>query len=119
MEFSQAELELYKKALKEKVCSLCEKTGYKGGCLVGESGLCPVDYHLKELLTAVLTTPQSDKIADYVPGLRAAVCQHCDNQDGLGQCESREHAYCGLDSFFLLVVQTIEEAKAAAKAANG
>jgi hypothetical protein len=61
------------------------------------------------LLTAVLSTPRSNHIADYVPKIRELVCRHCPNQDEQGRCELRDQAYCDLDSLLVLVVQTIEE----------
>jgi hypothetical protein len=70
---------------------------------------CPFDRHLARLLEAVLTTPRSEFIADYLPRIRELVCSTCPNQNERGVCKARDMAYCGLDSFLVLVVQTIED----------
>jgi hypothetical protein len=109
MEFTQHELEQYWNALKEAVCSKCRKSGYERSCRIGAHGICPFDLHLPRLVEAVLTTPRSSRIADYIPNIRAMVCSHCENQDARGGCLSREMASCGIDSYLLVVVQTIED----------
>jgi hypothetical protein len=108
MNFTTYELQMYKEALNEKVCSVCKQFGYEDLCGDRE-GQCIIEQHLPRILEAVLTVPESDKIVDYLPSLRAIVCDRCQHQDESGRCEMREHAYCTLDSFFTLVVQTIEE----------
>lgn len=109
MKYTPEQLELFHKALNERICSLCREKGYEDVCRIGKSDKCAIDTHLEGIVTAVLATPTSDKIADYLPGLRATVCSHCENQDELGRCEAREHAYCNLDSLFPIVVETVEE----------
>ncbi len=109
MDFTPEELHAYLEALKDRVCSLCKKTGYRRSCGIGEFGLCPFDLHLPRLLEAVLTTPRSRNIADYVPRIRELVCSQCENQDAQGNCKSRNLASCGLDSLLVLVVPVIEE----------
>ncbi|MBI4584007.1 MAG: hypothetical protein HY717_08290 [Planctomycetes bacterium] len=109
MDFTPEELQAYLEALKDRVCSLCKKTGYSRSCGIGEYGICPFDLHLPRLLEAVLTTPRSRNIADYVPRIRELVCSQCENQDEKGVCKSRNLASCGLDSLLVLAVQTIEE----------
>ena len=109
MDFTPEELVEYRQALKDKICSICQKFGYDEVCGIGVDGECPFDRHLPRLLEAVLTTPRSEFIADYVPKIRALVCSGCDNQNERGGCKSRDHAYCGLDSFLVLVVQAIED----------
>ncbi len=109
MTFTPEELLEYRQALKDRICSICQKFGYDEVCGIGEDGECPFDRHLPRLLEAVLTTPRSDNIADYVPKIREMVCSTCDNQNDRGRCKSRDQAYCGLDSFLVLVVQAIED----------
>jgi hypothetical protein len=109
MDFTQEELEQYWKALRGAVCSKCCQSGYERSCRIGKDGICPFDLHLPRLVEAVLSTPRSNRIADYIPNIRALVCSHCENQDERGGCLSREMASCGLDSYILLVVQTIED----------
>jgi hypothetical protein len=109
MDFTQDELHQYWKALKGAICSECCQSGYERSCRIGKDGICPFDLHFPRLLEAVLSTPRSNRIADYIPNIRALVCSHCENQDRHGACLSRDMASCGLDSYILLVVQTIED----------
>ncbi|MBI4179664.1 hypothetical protein HY522_09620 [bacterium] len=109
MDFTPEELREYREALRDRICSICRKFGYDEVCGIGEDGECPFDRHLPKLLDAVLTTPRSDQIADYIPKIRELVCSTCPNQNDRGVCKSRDMAYCGLDSFLVLVVQVIEE----------
>jgi hypothetical protein len=109
VDFTQEELEEYWKALKDTVCSKCRGSGYEGMCRIGKEGVCPFDLHLPRLVEAVLSTPRSNRVADYIPNVRAMVCSHCENEDAAGSCHSRDLVSCGLDSYILLVVQTVEE----------
>ena len=104
--------------MRDRICSICSKFGYDEVCGIGVEGDCPFDRHLVRLLEAVLTTPRSDSIADYIPKIREMVCSTCDNQNDRGRCKSRDQAYCGLDSFLVLVVQTIEDVQDRLKAAK-
>jgi hypothetical protein len=108
MNFTEQELQIYRQELKDRVCSISQKFGYDDLCGAGD-GECIIDKHLPRILEAVLSSPPSDKIVDYLPNLRSIVCCNCTNQDEQGRCEYRKHAYCSLDSFFTLVVETIEE----------
>lgn len=108
MNITETDLKIYRDAIKENVCKVCEDLGYHDLCGVRE-GECIIESHLPKVLEAVLSTPASDKIEDYLPTLREMVCGKCLHQDGQGKCEMRDHAYCNLDSLFILVVETIEE----------
>ena len=109
MRLSIEDLATYQEALKDRVCSVCSGSGYAGVCKVGDRGVCPIDLYLAEIVTAVLSTPRSEHIADYLPAIRKRVCSLCVNQDERGVCMARELATCGLDSLLLLVVETIED----------
>lgn len=109
MNFTPEDLREYREALRDRVCSICRKFGYDAVCGIGKEGECPFDRHLERLLEAVLTTPRSDYIADYLPKIRERVCSTCPNQNERGVCKSRDMAYCGLDCFIVLAVQTIED----------
>lgn len=109
MNFTPEELQEYRRALRDRICSICSKFGYDEVCGIGEDGECPFDRHLPRLLDAVLSTPRSDEISAYIPKIREMVCITCPNQNERGVCKARDAAYCGLDSFIVLVVQTIED----------
>ncbi len=109
MNFTPEELREYREALKDRICSICQKFGYDEVCGIGAEGECPFDLHLTRMLDAVLSTPRSDKIDDYIPRIRKMVCKYCPNQNERGICKSRDTAYCGMDAFIVLVVQTIED----------
>ena len=118
MNFTPEELQEYRGALRDRICSICGKFGYDEVCGIGEEGECPFDRHLERLLTAVLSTPRSDEISAYIPKIREMVCIECPNQNDRGVCKSRDTAYCGLDSFIVLVVQTIEDVQDRLRAAK-
>ena len=63
----------------------------------------------RENRSAVLSTPRSDEISAYITKIRDMVCITCPNQNERGVCKARDMAYCGLDSFIVLVVQAIED----------
>ena len=109
MNFTPDELQEYLRALKDRVCSICRRSGYEEACKVGAHGVCPFEQHLPRLLEAVLTTPRSPRIADYIPNIRKLVCSHCENQSNMGVCQARNLCYCSLDSFLVIVVSTIED----------
>lgn len=109
MNFPPEVLKEYREALRDSVCSKCWTSGYERSCRVGKLGVCPVDVHLPRLIEAVLTTPRSPKVSDYIPRIRELVCSHCENQDEYGACQARNLTQCGLDSFVVLAVQTIED----------
>ena len=110
MDFTEQEMQRYHQVLKEHVCSLCCRSGYEEVCRIGKDKICPFDLHLKQIVEAVLSTPKSNSLSDYFPKLRELVCSKCERQDEHGVCDSRDLAYCSLDSLFALVVDAIESA---------
>ena len=51
--------EEYHKALNDRVCSICRKSGYGDSCAIGEGGNCPIDTHLPRLVNAVLSAARA------------------------------------------------------------
>jgi hypothetical protein len=111
MRLTREELEEYRLALRDRVCAACRSCGYGDSCKVLPDGLCPIELHLPYLVEAVLSTPPSASISAYLPAIRTLVCSRCPNQDATGYCRAREAAACGLDSFLVLAVGTIEEVR--------
>ncbi|MBI5645690.1 MAG: hypothetical protein HY962_02060 [Ignavibacteriae bacterium] len=56
----------------------------------------------------VATSVSSDKIDDYVSALRDTVCRVC-RPDGEQLCSVRDSHVCGLDRYFVLILEAIEQ----------
>jgi hypothetical protein len=102
-------LDVFREALKERVCGICFDRNDDGTCGLEEGRVCALEAHLPEIIDAVESVHSFD-LSPYVEGIRAQVCPNC-NQDETGRCAFRERFDCSVDSFLLLVVETIEDAK--------
>ena len=102
------EIELYRKSIYEKVCKHCIDLGKDGKCTLTDEMKCGVEMYLPEIVKVVQSV-KSPYISDYIKKLRDLVCTHCANQNADGTCNFRLAADCGLDRYFLLIVEAIEE----------
>ena len=106
--------ELYRPAILKKVCEHCVDSDEHGNCALTSGRQCGVEMYLEAIVDVVHST-KSDRMEDYIRVLRERVCSHCKNQDSTGDCQFRMNADCGLDRFFELVVEAIEETDALSK----
>jgi hypothetical protein len=102
------DLEKYRKAVYGKVCSHCIDLGESGKCTLEGDLKCGVELYLEKIIDVVKSV-KSDKLDDYVKALREQVCSHCKDQSPDGTCQLREDVDCGLDRYFVLVVEAVEE----------
>jgi hypothetical protein len=105
------ELERYQEAIRKKVCAHCVDLGEDGKCTLTRDQKCGVELYLDQIVPVVQSV-RSDKLEDYVTVLRERVCSQCKNQNKDGKCQLRSNADCGLDRFFELIVEAIEEVDA-------
>ncbi len=101
-------LEKYRRAIHNKVCLHCITLGENGRCTLTGVDRCGVELYLEEIVQVVHSI-HSPRISDYVEVLRKNICSKCQNQSPDGTCSLRNEAECGLDRYFALVVEAIEE----------
>lgn len=102
------DVEKYRRAIYERVCRHCIDFGIDGKCTLPPYLKCGVELYLEKIVRAVHSV-KSTKIDDYTKALRDYVCVHCRNVSADGRCRLRETLDCGLDRYFELVVEAIEE----------
>lgn len=98
---------LYLDAIRRHVCAVCQTPGAHSFCGVSDAGTCAVERFLPQIVE-VATSVSSDKIDDYVSALRDTVCRVC-RPDGEQLCSVRDSHICGLDRYFVLILEAIEQ----------
>jgi hypothetical protein len=98
----------YREAIKNKVCSHCVDCTEERKCALTGEDRCGVEIHLEKIVQVVRSV-KSARLEDYVKALRDRVCSQCKRQNLDGTCQLRNVAECGLDRYFELVVEAIEE----------
>lgn len=101
-------LERYWDAVRLRVCTKCiDGDGYGNCRLTGEES-CGLKLHFPRIVETVLSV-MSDKMDLYIEALRRNVCAYCKHRSSVGTCMFRINVDCGLDRYFPLVVEAIEE----------
>jgi hypothetical protein len=106
MESSLAELETI---VRNRICGVCSERNANGTCGLPDPAGCALFQLFPQVAQAILATDSPD-IRNYIEAIRRGVCSVCAAQDSGGNCEVRREVRCALDSYLLLVVDTIEEA---------
>ena len=104
----QIDLQRIDRKLREKICPSCARFTSEGACSLPEDRPCSLFDNLAEVIDIVRST-HSPKIAPYMDVLRGKVCAACHFEDDHGSCPCRENVDCALDSYYVLIVETIEE----------
>ena len=102
------DIEKIRQAVHKKVCVHCIDLDENGKCTLTGERQCGVERHLEKIIDVVRSV-DSKNIDDYVQKLREIVCHDCKNQNSDGRCQLRNDADCGLDRYFALVIEAIEE----------
>jgi hypothetical protein len=102
-------IEVFREALKERVCGICFDRKDDGTCGLPEGRTCAIEAHLPGIVKAVESVESFD-LTPYVESIRTQVCPNC-NQDEYGRCAFRENFDCSVDNFLYLVVDVIEDVK--------
>lgn len=106
----ELDLETARQVLRDRVCSVCTDRLVDGSCGIEEVRTCAFDAHLPKILD-VVNEIRSDDINDYVTAIRERVCSECEGQDEEGDCKYREGVECALDSYLILVIESLEDAR--------
>jgi hypothetical protein len=102
-------MEMFREALKERVCGVCFDRNDDGTCGLPAGRICGLEAHLPEIVKTVESVHDID-LSPYVDGIRMQVCPNC-SQDAEGHCVFRDSFDCSVDNFLYLVVETIEDVK--------
>ena len=111
------ELERYWEAVKCRVCAQCVDSDGHGTCRLGGEEACGLPLYFPKIVEAILSV-QTQKLEAYVEALRSNVCASCKHQTSDGTCMIRQHVDCGLDRYFPMIVEVVEELKLELESAN-
>jgi hypothetical protein len=103
-----AQLEPYRKAIADKICTLCNDRDVHGKCSRPIEDPCALNSHLDLIVDSVLGVGESPDVDDYVKALRTKTCPNC-RQDDAGNCALRDLAQCAPDAYVLPVIEVIED----------
>jgi hypothetical protein len=98
----------YWEAVQSKVCIKCVDSDGMGNCRLTPVYECALKQHFP-LIVAAVKNIHSDNMEEYNAELRNSVCVQCKHQSPEGLCQLRSSVDCGLDRYFPLVVEAIEE----------
>jgi hypothetical protein len=101
-------LEQYWHAVQRQVCVKCIDSDGHGNCRLSGEAECGLKLHFPEIVETVLSV-RSDNIEPYVEALRHNVCAYCKHQSPDGKCMFRIQLDCGLDRYFPMIIEAIEE----------
>ncbi len=97
----------YLDAIREYVCSVCRTPGSHDWCGATDAEPCAVERFLPRIVE-VATQVNSENMDDYVSALRDTICRVC-RPGGEAHCSTRDAQLCGLDRYFVLILEAIEE----------
>ena len=106
-------LEIYWQAVQQKICSKCVDGDGVGNCRLSEREECALKTHFPQIIQTVFSI-QSDSVEPYVTALRQSVCATCIHQSHDGKCQVRTDVNCGLDRYYPMIIQAIEEVRSTA-----
>jgi hypothetical protein len=98
--------ELFRDAIRRRVCSTCLDQRDDGTCGLSHR-TCAIEAHLPGIVEAIGAV-HSDKMDDYIAAIEAQVCSQCENGPGTA-CVLRKQGECALDTYLYLVVEAVEE----------
>ncbi len=98
----------YLQAIRQKVCAHCIERAETNECTLSGHNKCGVELYLPSIV-ALVQSIKTERLEDYVELLREKVCSGCKNKNPDGTCQLRSDADCGLDRYFALVIEAIEE----------
>jgi hypothetical protein len=101
-------LEEYWQAVSARVCAKCIDGDGRGNCRLTGALTCGLRAHFPKIVETVLSI-HSEEMEPYIDALRKNVCTDCVNQSPDGRCSFRVNLDCGLDRYFPLIVETIEQ----------
>lgn len=108
-------LGLYWEVVQQRVCAKCIDRGSDGNCRLNGHEGCGLTLHFPKVVKTVLSI-NSGKLESYIQALRLNVCLSCTHQSSDGICLLRGNLDCGLDRYFPLVIDAVEEVRLMAPA---
>lgn len=102
-------LEELEAAVRNQLCSICNKRTVEGVCGDQQPELCSL-FALFPLVAQAILATESSNIQPYMDAIHENVCAVCIDQRLDGTCSQREEKRCALDSCMPQVVGAIEEA---------
>ena len=102
----QIELQRINSRLRERICPSCARFTINETCSLPKHRPCSLFKNLPEVIEIVRST-HSARIDPYVDVLRGKVCAACHFEDDHGSCPCRTNVDCALDSYFVLIGETI------------
>ena len=110
-------LERYREAVKYRVCAKCIDSDRYGTCRLTGEEECGLTLYFPKIVEAILSV-QSQKPEAYVEALRNNVCASCRHHSPDGTCMIRQHVDCGLDRYFPMIVEVVEDVRLELERAN-
>jgi hypothetical protein len=97
----------YWETVQADVCANCIDSNGEGVCRLAGDVECGLKRYFSAVVDSVLSV-QNDNLGPYEKALRENVCASCDHQSEDGACYVRTNVDCGLDRYFPMVVESIE-----------
>ena len=107
-EISTEQLEPYRKAIAERICTACNDRDVHGQCARPLDDPCALHAHLRLVVESILGVGEHPEVEPYVAALRAKTCPNC-RQDEAGACALRELGQCAPDAYLIPLIEVIEE----------
>ena len=101
-------MEAYRKAILERLASVCVDRTETSECRHDPGLECAVRVHMNKIVSAVQGV-HADRIDEYVDSIRELVCSSCQFVNSDGTCDVRRRVDCCLDRYLVLVVEAVEE----------
>lgn len=105
---TQQQLDEHWQAVSARVCVKCIDGDADGNCRLSGVDQCGLKLHFPRIVETVLSV-KSDRMEPYIEALRKNVCAYCVHQSPDEKCTFRANVDCGLDRYFPLIVEAIEE----------
>jgi hypothetical protein len=103
-------LDEYWEAVRGRVCVRCIDSNGAGNCLLTGEHECGLKLHFPKIVGTILAV-RSETIEPYIDALRKNVCSGCRHQSPDGSCMFRANLDCGLDRYFPLIIEAIENVR--------
>lgn len=95
-------------AILASICTKCIDGDRAGGCRLSADRTCAArEFRLE--IPAVIESVKSDLFEPYIDALRTGVCSVCRWQNEQKYCQLRDNLDCGLDRYFPILVEGIEQ----------
>ncbi len=93
--------------LRKSICPNCVRFTRQHTCSLPEDRPCSLFSNLDQIVEIVRGT-HSPRVEPYLTVLRDQVCAACDHEDDHKYCPCREGLDCALDTYYPMIIETIE-----------